>query len=98
MSHDPPQRPMTDDVWHRAELLDKLIEHLGISGIAARLDGGDALLGAHANCLDCTVRSDCERLLSDTDPFGTANACPNLTFLKRCLALKQARLRPTHTP
>ena len=98
MSHDTPQRPMTDEVWHRAELLDRLIEHLGVAGAAARLDGGDALLDAHAKCLDCTVKQECESLLTDPNALSTPNACPNLSFLARCVSLRRPHAGPAKAP
>ena len=93
MSQDIERRPMTNEVWHRADLLDRLLLRLDVAGIAMRLDGGDALVAAHDRCLDCPCPRACDRLLSD--PAATdliPSGCPNARFLERCLAIEQ-RLR-----
>lgn len=92
MSHGSERRPMTNEVWHRADLLDQLIGRLGVAGVAMRLDRGEALLAAHDRCLECPSPSACDRLLADRAVTELIPpACPNAGFLERCLAISGCR-------
>ena len=91
MRHDVERRPMTDEVWHRAALLERLIERLGVASAAARLEGGQALLAAHDCCLDCASPSACLLVLEQAGEVAAPQQCPNADFLHRCLAAEQLR-------
>lgn len=92
MSHGSERRPMTNEVWHRADLLDQLIARLGVAGVAMRLERGEALLAAHDRCLDCLSPTACDRLLADLAVTELIPpACPNAVFLERCMAIAGCR-------
>jgi hypothetical protein len=92
MGQSSPRWPMTGQVWHRAELLERMIARLDVCGAAARLDDGTGLLEARGRCLDCISTGACERFLAEEplteEPPGF---CLNVAFLLRCLEAKRQR-------
>lgn len=91
MSDDIARRPMTDEIWNRADHLDLLLDRLDVIGIATRLDSGDALLAAHDRCLECPNPDACERHLANPASCSShiPRDCPNASFLARCLGVRR---------
>lgn len=88
-----PERPMTGRVWHLYDVLDSILERLGASATAARIDAGEGLLAARARCYQCSMSIACEQLLAAADGQAAyPTFCPNAQFLERCLAMKAAPL------
>jgi hypothetical protein len=76
-------RPMTDAVWQRAELLAEMMDRLGCRAIALRLDRGAAFANASRRCLACPYPSRC-RLWLEQRGHGSATPpafCGNAAFL-----------------
>ena len=91
MSDDIERRPMTDEIWNRADHLDHLLDRLDVTGIATRLDGGDALLAAHDRCLECPNPDACERHLACVAVRDIPPRCSNACFLEVCLMIRDRR-------
>jgi hypothetical protein len=91
MSPSIPNRPMTGRVWHLSDVLDSILERLGASAAAARLDAGQALLDARARCYRCRASVACEQSLAFVadDRAAYPPFCPNAAFIQRCLALRR---------
>jgi hypothetical protein len=83
---------MADRVWHLADLLDRMIDRVGVAGTAGRIDGGEGLQQAAKICMLCNATAMCERFLSaentetEIPPF-----CPNRPFLLRCRDMSLSR-------
>jgi len=80
-------RPMLDRIFRHAELMDRVMERLGIDpSVAARLDRGMAWYEARTRCLACRDERQCWLWLEQTDPVPTAPPLPCATaeFFRRC--------------
>jgi hypothetical protein len=87
-----PERPMTGRVWHMNDVLDGILERLGASAAAARLDSGEALLDARIRCYRCGASVACEQSFAAAGGGRAAYPpfCPNAAFIQRSLALGQS--------
>lgn len=95
MGQSNPSLPMAERVWHLADLLNRMIERVGVSGAAGRLDGGEGLRQAARNCMRCRATVACERFLAEADAeVGIPAFCPNRVFLGRCLQMTSSPACP----
>lgn len=95
MGQSSPSLPMAERVWHLADLLGRMIERVGVSGAAGRLDGGEGLQQATRNCMHCRATAQCERFLAEADrEAGIPVFCPNRAFLNRCLQMTSSPACP----
>jgi Family of unknown function (DUF6455) len=79
-------RPMLDRVLRQAELMDRVMEQLGIDPVvAARVDRGLGFYEARSRCIACSRERECrEGLQSPAREAGPASFCPNAAFLRTC--------------
>jgi hypothetical protein len=78
--------PMFNQVLHRQELMDEMIERLGVDVlIAVRADKGQGFVRARARCRDCLHESECRQWL-DSSPILPLppDFCPNANFFRSC--------------
>jgi hypothetical protein len=88
MGQSSPFLPMAERVWQLADLLDHMIEQVGVSGAAGRLDGGEGLRRAAKICMRCNATAKCERFLAAAQPDDEIPLfCPNRPYLLRCREL-----------
>ena len=74
-----------DRIFRHAELMDRVMERLGIDpSVAARLDRGMAWYEARTRCLACRDERQCRLWLEQTDPVPTAppRPCATAEFLR----------------
>ena len=91
-------RPMLNRVLHQAELMDRMIERLGVNpAAAARLEKGMAWYEARSQCIACHNEGKCQEWLkrapvepSDEPP----GFCANFAFFRRC-KLQQVHSGPS---
>ena len=77
-------RPMLDRVLRQAELMDRVMEQLGVDpAVAARVDRGLGSYEARTRCIACSHERECREALqsaaTDPPPF-----CSNAHFLRTC--------------
>ena len=86
-------RPMLDRVLRQSELMDRMIEHMGVDpAAAARLDGGTAWYEARTRCIACHAERQCEAWLARTPRGAQAPAfCHNARFFGRCFGADRKR-------
>jgi len=87
-------RPMLERIVRHAELMDSIMERLGIDpAVAARLDRGMAWYEARTRCLACCDERQCRHWLEHTDPAPTAppRSCANVEFFRRCRVSRSNR-------
>jgi hypothetical protein len=80
------QWPMFNQVRRRQELMDQMMQTLGVDVLTAvRLDKGQGFVRARARCRDCLHESEC-RLWLDSSPILPLppNFCPNADFFWTC--------------
>ena len=81
-------RPMSNRVLHQAELMDRMMERLGVDlAAAARLENGMAWYEARSQCIACHSERQCEEWLkrAPAEPsIGPPNFCHNVAFFRRC--------------
>jgi Family of unknown function (DUF6455) len=85
-------RPMLDRVFRQADLMDRVIERVGVNpAVAARVDRGVAFYEARTKCISCCLEQECRKWLEQrpVEPPGPADFCPNAEFLRYC-ARKEA--------
>jgi hypothetical protein len=80
-------RPMLDRVLRQAELMDRVMEQLGVNpAVAARVDRGFGFYEARSRCIACSHERECrERLQGAGREAGPAPFCPNAAFLRTCI-------------
>jgi len=81
--------PMPDRIFRHAELMDRVMERLGIDpSVAARLDRGTGWYEARTRCLACRDERQCRLWLEQTDPVPAAppRPCATAEFFRRCRA------------
>jgi hypothetical protein len=77
-------RPMLDRVLRQAELMDRVMEQLGVNpAVAARVDRGLGFYEARSRCIACSHERECREALQDPTT-GPAPFCPNAQFLSTC--------------
>lgn len=79
-------RPMLDRVLRQAELMDCVMEQLGVDpAVAARVDRGLGFYEARSRCIACIHERECrERLQSAARDAAPAPFCANAGFLMTC--------------
>lgn len=79
-------RPMLDRVFRQAELMDRVMAHVGVNpAVAARVDKGVAFYEARTKCISCCHERECRNWLqSGTREPRPAHFCPNAAFLRTC--------------
>jgi len=92
MSRSSSPGPLSSQVHRQAELMDRMMQALGIDRAAAvRLDCGCAFALARTQCLHCPNSRACEERLDSVDcPSGPPEFCAAAAFFRR---LKCAPLR-----
>ena len=78
--------PTFNQVRHRQELMDHMIERLGVDVLTAiDMEGGCAFVQARARCRNCLHESGCRLWLdsSTASPFPP-DFCPNANFFRKC--------------
>jgi hypothetical protein len=77
-------RPMLERIFRHAELLDRMLERLGIDAVAAaRLDGGMARYEARTKCIGCCRERQCSEWLARSAPGEWPEFCCNAEFFRR---------------
>src|SRR5262245_20451697 len=85
-------RPMMDRVLQQAELMDRMMECVGVEPVrAARLDNGTAWYVARSRCIACPHDRRCGAWIAEqvTKPCEPPGYCANVAFFHR------ARKRPS---
>lgn len=79
-------RPMLSRIFRQAELMDRVMERLGIDpSVAARLDKGMAWYEARTKCIACCSDRRCRSWLDRSDvSHGAPQFCANVEFFRRC--------------
>jgi hypothetical protein len=79
-------RPMLDRVFRQAELMDRVIERVGVNpAVAARVDRGVAFYEARTKCISCHLEQECRKWLArPMQRSSPADFCPNAEFLRYC--------------
>jgi uncharacterized protein DUF6455 len=80
-------RPMLDRVFRQAELMDRVMQQLGINpAVAARVDRGFGFYEARSRCIACSHEGECRAALQvGLTQAGPAPFCPNGDFLRACV-------------
>jgi hypothetical protein len=80
-------RPMLDRIFRQAELMDRVMDRLGVDPFtAARLDRGMAWYEARSKCIACCCERQCRTWLESPDPPpAPPQSCPNGEFFRRCV-------------
>jgi Family of unknown function (DUF6455) len=80
-------RPMLHRVMRHAELMDHMMERVGIdAAAAARLDKGMALFRARSKCLGCCRERQCSDWLAQSEIDASAEPpefCSDAEFFRR---------------
>jgi hypothetical protein len=92
-------RPMLDHVLAQADLMDRMIERVGVNpAVIARLDRGMTWYAARTRCIECTHVRECRAWVDGSAP-GTAppDFCPNAKLFQSCKSevLRERGLVPT---
>jgi hypothetical protein len=81
-------RPMLNRVLRQAELMDRMMERLGVDpAAAARLENGMAWYEARSQCIACHNERNCQEWLKLAPPKpsnGPPDFCGNSAFFRRC--------------
>ena len=88
-------RPMLERIFRQAELMDAVMERLGVDpSTAARLDRGMAWYEARTKCIGCCEERQCRAWLERPGPLpGPPPSCPNGDFFRRCLMARPDKSR-----
>ncbi len=80
-------RPMLDRVFQQAELMDRMMERVGVDpGVAARADQGMAWYEARTRCIACSHEPACRRWLERAEALpAPPEFCANTAFFRSCL-------------
>jgi Family of unknown function (DUF6455) len=92
-------RPMLDHVLAQADLMDRMIDRVGVNpAVVARLDRGMTWYAARTRCIECSHSREC-RAWVDGTAAGTAppDFCPNGKLFESCQSevLRDRGLVPT---
>ena len=90
-------RPMLDRIFRQAELMDCVMQRLGIDpATAARLDRGTAWYEARTRCIACCDERQCRAWLASADPpTALPSSCANGEFFRRCTMRRPSKV---HSP
>lgn len=80
--------PMVVRVQLHAELMDRMIEVLGVDAVAAaRKDGGEAFAKARTECLNCGASDRCQQWLETPKAIvSPPSFCPNASFFQEVMS------------
>ncbi len=80
-------RPVFNRIFHQAELMDRMMEAVGVkTAVAARVDNGAAWYEARTNCISCHHERDCCNWLECSGGLPVPPVfCPNAEFFGRCV-------------
>ena len=92
-------RPMLDHVLAQADLMDRMIDRVGVNpAVVARLDRGKTWYAARTRCIECSHSRECRAWVDGSAP-GTSppDFCPNGKLFQSCQSevLRAACLVPT---
>jgi hypothetical protein len=78
--------PMFNQVLHRQELMDQMMQTLEVDVLTAvRTDHGQAFVDARARCRDCLHESECRNWLDLPQGLPSLpDFCPNANFFLSC--------------
>ncbi len=80
--------PMLEEVRHRQELMDRMMQTRGVDVLAAlRADGGLAFIEARAKCRYCLHEEVCRQWLATDAPRMPPDFCPNAAFFLSCRSI-----------
>lgn len=84
-------RPMLDRVFRQAELMDRVMERLGVDpAMAARVERGMAVYEARTKCISCSHERECRHWLEGSVVrAGPADFCPNADFMRYCADVRR---------
>ena len=92
-------RPMLNRVLQQAELMDRMMERLGIDRVvAARLENGMAWYEARSQCIACHSERQCQEWLKGApmEPsIGPPVFCHNTAFFRCCAVSVPERSAPS---
>ena len=80
-------RPMLKRVMQQAELMDRMMQRLGVDlATAARLENGMAWYEARSKCIACPSERQCQDWLRAgvEPPTEPPDFCHNSAFFRRC--------------
>jgi Family of unknown function (DUF6455) len=79
-------RPMLNRIFRQAELMDRVMERVGVDpSAAARLDRGMAWYEARTRCIACCDERQCRTWLECSNPpTALPPSCSNGAFFRRC--------------
>jgi hypothetical protein len=81
-------RPMIDRVFRQAELMDRMMERVGVNAAAAaRVDKGMAWYEARTKCIACCSERQCHDWLARPEAQASSEApefCHNAEFFRYC--------------
>jgi hypothetical protein len=80
-------RPMLNRVLQQAELMDRMMERLGVDpATGVRLENGMAWYEARTRCIACHSERQCQDWLKrPVEPrMGAPDFCHNSAFFRRC--------------
>ena len=71
-------RPMLDHVLAQADLMDRMIDRVGVNpAVVARLDRGMTWYAARTRCIECSHSRECRAWVAGTKEGNThTNFCP----------------------
>ena len=86
-------RPMLDRIFRQAELMDQVMERVGVDpAAAARVDRGMAWYEARTRCIACCNERQCRAWLACSNPpTALPQSCPNAEFFRRCRTRRRNR-------
>jgi Family of unknown function (DUF6455) len=91
-------RPMLNRILQQAELMDFMMERLGIDPVvAARLENGMAWYDARSQCIACHSERQCQEWVkrAPTEPsIGPPDFCHNTAFFRCCAVSVPERSAP----
>jgi hypothetical protein len=90
---------MLDRVFSQAELMDRMIERVGINpAVVARLDRGMTWYAARTRCIECCHARECRAWVDDGRPSAAPpDFCPNAALFQSCRSevLRDGGIVPT---
>ena len=90
--------PMLDRIFRQAELMDRMMERVGVNpAAAARLERGTAWYEARTSCIACCSERQCRDwlTLSETQAVSAPpEFCHNAAFFRRCGAKSPQETAP----
>jgi hypothetical protein len=92
-------RPMLERVFAQAELMDRMIERVGVNpAVVARLDRGMTWYAARTRCIECAHARECRAWVDGSEPTAAPpEFCPNAALFASCRSevLRERGIVPT---